>query len=245
MTIDLNCDLGEGAGNDEFIMPFISSANIACGFHAGSERTINDTIDLCFEHGVSIGAHPSFHDLKNFGREEQYLSPDQIYDLIILQLRIIHKLAIWKGGILKHVKPHGALYNMAAKDTGIAKAIAIAVKDYNEELILFGLSGSYSITEAKAIGLRTASEVFADRTYQDDGSLTPRSQKNALIENVNQSINQAMQMIKEKTVTTVSGNKIPIVADTICIHGDSAHAVEFVKAIHQQLKENHIAIKAI
>ena len=244
-VIDINCDMGEGSGSDEMIMPFISSANIACGYHAGNEAMIRQTIELALKNKVAIGAHPSFFDKENFGRTEIHLSADKIYDLIILQLRVIKQMTADLHTKLHHVKPHGALYNMSAKDPKIANAIANAVKDFDDELVLFGLSGSASIREAKQVELKTASEVFADRTYQDDGSLTPRSQTNALIEDVSISVKQVLQMIKEGTVTSINGNRISITADTICIHGDGKNAVEFVKAIHQNLKQNKIDIKAL
>jgi UPF0271 protein len=251
-AIDINCDMGECIGNpgspagrDELIMPFISSANIACGYHAGNETIIRQTIKLAQKNNVAIGAHPSFFDKENFGRTEMNIAPEKIYDIIILQLRLIEKIAKDLQARLHHVKPHGALYNMSAKDPMIANAIANAVKDFDEDLILFGLSGSCSIEEARQLNLKTASEVFADRTYQDDGSLTPRSQANALIEDSGKSVMQVLQMIKEGTVTSVSGNRIPITADTICIHGDGKNAVEFAKAIGQNLKQNKIDIKAI
>jgi UPF0271 protein len=244
-TIDINCDMGEGIGNDALLMPYISSANIACGFHAGDEDTMKRTIALCIEHDVAIGAHPSFYDKKNFGRTEMHLPPNEIYDLLILQLRSLDKIAKSRETKLHHVKPHGALYNLAAKNQEIAAAIARAVNDFDSTLILFGLSGSFLILEGKAMGLRTASEVFADRTYQDNGSLTPRSQQNALIENVDRCVEQALQMLNEKTVTTISGKKISIIADTICVHGDGKHAVEFTKAIHDNLVKNNIEIKKL
>jgi UPF0271 protein len=251
-AIDINCDMGEGIGNpalpagrDEMIMPFISSANIACGYHAGNETMIRQTIELAQKNNVAVGAHPSFFDKENFGRTEVNLAADEIYDIIILQLRLIKKVARQQHVKLHHVKPHGALYNMSAKDPVMANAIANAVKDFDEDLILFGLSGSHSIKEAGLLNLKTASEVFADRTYQDDGTLTPRSQANALIEDVDRSVQQALQMIKEGTVTSVNGNKILITADTICIHGDGKNAIEFAKAIYQDLKQNNIDIKAI
>lgn len=234
---DINCDLGEGAGNDEFIMPYISSANIACGYHAGDVDTIRRTIDLCIQHKISIGAHPSFYDRNNFGRTEMNLSPDDLYDLITQQLYIFKELTDLSDQKMLHVKPHGALYNMSARDVSIAKAIARAVRDFDNHLILFGLSGSHSISEAKNLGLKTASEAFADRTYQDDGSLTPRSQPNALIEDADKAARQVLQMINERSVTTVSGKTIPIVAETICIHGDGKNAVEFAKAIHNAIKK--------
>jgi len=251
-VIDINCDMGEGIGNpaspsgrDEMIMPFISSANIACGYHAGNETIIEQTIELARKNNVAIGAHPSFFDKENFGRTEMHLATDKIYDLIILQLRLIEKIAKHQHAKLHHVKPHGALYNMSAKDPTIASAIANAVKDFDEDLILFGLSGSHSIKEAALVNLKTASEVFADRTYQDDGSLTPRSKPNALIEDTAKSVIQVLQMIKEGMVTSVNGNKISISADTVCIHGDGKNAVEFAKAIYDDLKQNNIDIKAI
>src|SRR5436853_4082198 len=245
LTIDINCDMGEGIGTDEMIMPFISSANIACGYYAGDEHIMKQTIELAAKNHVAIGAHPSFLDKENFGRTEMNLPPEEVYDLIILQLKMIDKIIKRKKTKLHHVKPHGALYNMSAKDPAIANAIANAVKDFASSFVLFGLSGSHSIQEAEKLNLKTASEVFADRTYQDNGTLTPRSQPHALIENVEGSIAQVLQMIKEKKVTSINGKTISIVADTICIHGDGKNAVAFAKAIHQTLKENNIAIKAI
>jgi len=235
---DLNCDMGEGMGNDEAIMPFITSANIACGFHAGNGNIIGHTLSLALQHGVHIGAHPSFRDKENFGRKEMHPGHDKLYAIVLEQLIKIDLIAKQKGATLYHVKPHGALYNMAARDAEMASTIAQAVKDFNEELILYGLSNSFLITEAKALGLKTASEVFADRTYQNDGSLTPRSQPNALIEDDEQCMRQVLQMIQQGTVTTTSGSVVPIVADTICIHGDGKHAVRFAKKIYEALKQS-------
>ena len=245
LTIDINCDMGEGIGNDGAIMPLISSANIACGYHAGNEETIKETIEIAVKNNVAIGAHPSFFDRENFGRTEMHLSFDEVYDLVFLQLRTIDKLIKEKNKSLHHVKPHGALYNMSAKDPKVAKAIAQAVIDFNDELVLFGLSGSVSIEQAKIVNLKTANEAFADRTYQDDGSLTPRSKANALIDDVNKSVQQTLQMIKEKTVTSVNGKIIPIIADTICIHGDGKHAVEFAKEVHEFLRKENVEIKML
>ena len=245
MKIDINCDMGEGIGNDTAIMPFISSANIACGYHAGDEETMRRTIELCLQYNVAIGAHPSFSDKKNFGRTEMHLSTSEVYELVTKQIRLFDEIVKQCGASLHHVKPHGALYNMSAKDSQLATAIALAVKNMDEKLILYGLSGSYSINEANVIGLKTAHEVFADRTYQDDGSLTPRLKAKALIEDVNTMSKQVLQMIKDKTVTSLSGKTISILADTICIHGDGKHAVEFAKTIHHVLKQNNIDIKAI
>src|SRR3954452_7878211 len=216
LTCDLNCDMGEGIGNDKAIMPFITSANIACGYHAGDENTMRETVLLAKESGVAIGAHPSFLDRENFGRTEiKDIQPQQVYELVIAQITALHTIAKACDAVLHHVKPHGALYNMAAKDAHLSMAIARAVFDFDKNLVLFGLSGSFSISVAKAIGLKTASEVFADRTYQDDGSLTPRTKHNALIEGEEQSLQQVLAMIKKGTVITTSGKEIPIVAETI------------------------------
>ena len=233
--IDLNCDMGEGMANDAAIMPYITSANIACGFHAGNSDLIHYTIDLALKHKVHIGAHPSFRDKENFGRRELQMPLDKLYAIVIEQLIKIDLIAKQRGAIMHHVKPHGALYNMAAKDAKLAKTIAQAIKDFDESLILYGLSGSQLISEANTLGLKTASEVFADRTYQDDGSLTLRSHPHALIEDENKSIEQVLQIIHEGSLTTVSGNVIPIVAETICIHGDGKQAVKFAKAINKAL----------
>jgi UPF0271 protein len=230
-AIDLNCDMGEGIGNDALIMPYISSANIACGYHAGDETIMKETIDLALKYKVAIGAHVSFFDRDNFGRTEKKLPATEIYSLVKEQLILLNKILLPQGHAMVHVKPHGALYNMSARDPLMARTIAQAVKDSNDKLVLFGLSGSHSIQEAERIGLRTMSEVFADRTYQDDGSLTPRSVSGALIEDVKDVIQQASQMIKESTVTTITGKRIAIKAETICIHGDGKHAVDFAREL--------------
>src|SRR5688572_23525121 len=180
-NIDINCDMGEGAGNDERIMPFISSANIACGYHAGDEKSIWNCIELSLQHGVAIGAHVSFLDKENFGRKEIKLDPPAVYELVTQQLVIMFELTSALDTQIHHVKPHGALYNMAAKDPMLANAIAAAVKDFDHNLLFYGLSGSSLVTEAKKLGLATVAEVFADRSYQDDGTLTPRSMHGALI----------------------------------------------------------------
>ena len=237
MHIDINCDMGEGIGNDKALMPFITSANIACGYHAGDEETVRTTIQLAKQHGVNVGVHPSFFDRENFGRTERKTTPEEVYRLITEQLFLFQKIADAMDVPVHHVKPHGALYNMAARDTALARAVAQAVKDFSANLVLFGLSGSVSITEAKALGLQTRSEVFADRTYQDDGSLTPRSQPGALIGDKEQCVEQVMQMITSKTVKTTFGKVIPVAVDTICIHGDGRYAVQFAKAISQVVVE--------
>jgi UPF0271 protein len=242
--IDLNCDMGEGMDNDALLMPLISSANIACGYHAGSEAIMRATVALAKLSGVSIGAHPGFADKENFGRTEMKLSENELYQLVWDQLNLLKTITKELDTQLHHVKPHGALYNMAAQDASMAKVIAQAVKDFDDHLILYGLSGSYLISEAKALGLTTASEVFADRTYQDNGSLTPRSQANALIQDHASSLAQVLQMIQEQTVTSVFGKTISLTAETICIHGDGPHALSFAQQINTALHNASIKIQS-
>jgi UPF0271 protein len=240
--IDLNCDMGEGSGNEEAILPYISSANIACGYHAGDAKTIWETISLASKHNVAIGAHPSFHDKENFGRKHFDLTIEEIYELIIQQLLIFNDVAFSCDCILHHIKPHGALYNLSAKDKKVARSIAQAVKDFDDTLIVFGLSDSHSVHEAKALGLQVANEVFADRSYRDDGSLTPRTEKNALISEVDEVVKQALQLVINGTVNTVSGKELKVQADTICIHSDGANAALIAKRLNEAFKENHIQI---
>ncbi len=235
--LDINCDMGEGIGNDDLLLPFISSANIACGFHAGDAVTMWQTVESAIKHNVAIGAHISFHDRNNFGRSEMQWNGEEIYELVSQQLIILQEITSSLDTKMQHVKPHGALYNMSARDATLAKIIAKAVKDFDSHLILFGLSGSHSISEAKAVGLQTASEVFADRSYQDDGSLTPRSQPHALIEETYNVIAQVIQLITNGTVTSITGKTVPIIAETICIHGDGKNAVKFAMAIHKRITE--------
>ncbi|MGZ8537576.1 MAG: 5-oxoprolinase subunit PxpA, partial [Flavisolibacter sp.] len=207
--------------------------------------TIRQTIQLALKYGVNIGAHPSFRDKENFGRKEMHLNADKVYALVLEQLIKLDLIAKEEGATLHHVKPHGALYNMAARDAQLAKTIAQAVMDFNENLILYGMSGSFLIREAEMIGLNSSNEVFADRTYQDDGTLTSRSLLHALIEDENACIRQVKQMIQEGTVTTVTGKIIPIVAETICLHGDGRYALTFAKKLYKFLQEDNLATKKV
>jgi UPF0271 protein len=241
-TIDINCDMGEGMPGDALIMPYISSANIACCAHAGDEATMQRTAASAIEHGVAIGAHPGFADKENFGRTEMHLPSTAIYDLVTQQVFALQKIVNAMGASLQHVKPHGALYNMSARDPQLAATIAQAVYDVDSKLVLFGLSGSCSLQEAAKTGLATAAEVFADRTYQDDGSLTPRSQPNAMITDTKASMQQVLQMIRHATVTSITNKTIPISAQTICIHGDGAHALDFAKTLYHTLQNESIGI---
>ncbi|MEO5889993.1 MAG: 5-oxoprolinase subunit PxpA [Ferruginibacter sp.] len=245
MQIDINCDIGEGVGNEALLMPFISSANIACGYHAGDENEMKKMVALCLQHGVAIGAHPSFPDRENFGRSVMNFTADRIRHFIKEQLNTLNQIIIAAGGKMHHVKPHGALYNMAAKDVLLAMTIAEAVRDFDDGLIYYGLSGSVMIHEAMASGLQVAHEVFADRSYQPDGSLTPRSMPGALLTVVEQVLFQVMQLITEKQVTATNGEKMLVRADSICIHGDGPNAVELAREINHGLLAAGIRVKGI
>lgn len=247
--VDLNCDMGESfgpyqKGNDHDLLDFVTSANIACGFHAGDPATMKKTVKMALEKGVAIGAHPGLPDLTGFGRRNMDISPDEAYCLVVYQIGALHAFVQAEGGKMRHVKPHGALYNMAAKSPELAEAIARAVYNVNPELVLFGLSGSELVRAGEKVGLRTANEVFADRTYQMDGTLTPRRQKDALIIDEEQAVSQVIRMIKEGHVRSLQGTDVEIQADTICIHGDGVHALEFARNIHQTLMKAGISIQA-
>ena len=243
--IDLNCDMGEGAGNDAALMPLISSANIACGYHAGDDATLLETVQLAVDYGVSIGAHVSYPDKENFGRTEMNLAENEIYKLVQAQIERLKKFTDYHAIPIRHVKPHGALYNMSARDEALASIIAKAVFDFDPSLTLLGLSGSHSISAASAAGLKTASEVFADRRYEDNGALRSRSLPGAMLEDPEEVSQQVMQMITTKTVTAFSGRPVPVKADTICIHGDGPNATGFTRQIHHLLKKYSIDIKAL
>ena len=249
MRIDLNSDLGEsfGAytiGNDSEVLKYVSSANVACGFHAGDPFVMHKTVDLALSNNVAIGAHPGLMDLNGFGRRKMDIKPQEAYDIVLYQVGALNAFVKAAGGKLQHVKPHGALYNMAAKDEALSLAIAKAVYAVDPTLILFGLAGSYLIKAGEQIGLPTASEVFADRTYQPDGSLTPRTQPNAMITDDDKAIAQVLGMIKDGVVYTTDGQKINVKADTVCIHGDSLKALEFAKKITQALAKENIELSS-
>ncbi len=247
--IDLNCDMGEAFGNypmpnDEILFDSITSANIACGFHAGDPEVMQHTVFMAIKKGVAIGAHPGLPDLQGFGRREIKISANEVYQMTLYQIGALYGFVKAAQGKLHHVKAHGALYNMAAKNPALAKAIVEAVHDFDQTLILYGLAGSEMISAAKKIGTTTASEVFADRTYQDDGSLTPRTQANALITEEQLAIDQVMLMVQQQKVISVNKKTVPLKAETLCLHGDGAHAVEFAKLINTKLKSEGISIQA-
>ncbi len=242
-TVDLNCDMGEGCGNDTELMEFISSANIACGYHAGDATTMRKTVEMAVEKGVAIGAHPGYPDRENFGRVAMQMSPAKVNEIVSDQIATLNEFAIRADARLSHVKAHGALYNQAARDTELAAAIAEAVAAFDKELVLFCLSGSPMIAEAEKLGLRTASEVFADRTYQADGSLTPRTRPNALIHDTGEAVAQAVKMLASGAVKATDGSTVTLRADTICLHGDGKNALEFAIAINRAMKDNGIGIR--
>ena len=245
--IDLNCDLGESFGNykiglDEEVIRHISSANVACGFHASDPLVMQKTVALAKENGVCIGAHPGFPDLVGFGRRNMSVSPSEAKALVQYQIGALDAFCKAAGVKLCHVKPHGALYNMAGKDEILAQAVCEGIFEYDSNLILLGLSGSIMIEAGKKIGLRTANEVFADRAYEDDGSLVARSKPGAVITDENLAVSRVVEMVKNGRVTSITGNEIEIKADSICLHGDGVKAVEFAKRIKEELLKNGVEI---
>ena len=249
LTIDLNCDLGEGfgryeLGEDEQLLALISSANIACGFHAGDPVRMRLTVRRCIERGVAVGAHPGLPDLQGFGRREMAVSPQEAFDMVLYQIGALDAFVRAEGGVLHHVKPHGALYNMAARDMRLAEAITEAVYRFRPDLILYGLSGSRLIEAAKLRGLPYAEEAFADRTYRADGSLTSRSEPGAVLRTAEAAVRQALAIIRSGTVSTPSGEAVSLHADTLCVHGDGIHAVELLRQLRDALVEAGIRGKA-
>lgn len=249
-TVDLNSDLGEsfGAykiGRDADILPLVSSANVACGFHAGDPTIMEKTVQVCKESGTAVGAHPGFADLQGFGRRNMQLSPADAKNLVVYQVGALDAFCKSAGIRLQHVKPHGALYNMAAKDAALARAICEGIYAYNPALILLGLANSQMIAAAKEIGLPYAEEVFADRAYEDDGTLVARTKPGAMIHDEDEAVSRVITMIKKHSVTSISGKEIEICPDSVCVHGDSEKALLFVKKIRSALENEGISIKPI
>ncbi len=248
-TIDMNCDLGESfgvysLGRDREIIPLVSSVNIACGFHAGDPSVMRKTVALAMENKTAIGAHPGFFDLLGFGRRKMQVSSQEAYDLVLYQIGALHGFVRAAGGRLHHVKPHGALYNMAAVDENLARAVAEAVYDVDPTLILYGLAGSHSLSAAQSLGLRSAAEVFADRAYQADGSLMPRNLPGAVLTDEAACIRQVLMMVKTGKVQAGDGSQIGVQADTICIHGDGPMALAFAQQLRLTLEQENVQIKA-
>ncbi|MDK8182332.1 5-oxoprolinase subunit PxpA [Paenibacillus sp. UMB4589-SE434] len=248
--VDINCDMGESFGTyrlgaDVEILPYVTSVNIACGFHAGDPSVMKRTVTAALAHGAAIGAHPGLPDLAGFGRRNLDITPEEAYDMVVYQVGALFGFVKAAGGNMQHVKPHGALYNMAAANRTLSDAIAHAVYDVNPELILYGLSGSELVRAGQEVGLRIAHEVFADRTYQADGSLTSRREANALITDTEQAVQQVVRMVEAGVVRSVQGHDIAIQADTVCIHGDGAYALVFAQSLWQQLGETDIVVQSV
>ena len=245
--IDLNCDMGEsyGAwkmGDDAGIMPLISSANIACGFHGGDPATIRKTVRLAVDHAVAIGAHPSLPDIQGFGRRVMKISPQDMYDLVVYQAGAVEAFARAAGAKLHHIKCHGALYNMAATDEGLSEAMARAAKDLG--VMVYTLSNSTMMRVVKGKGVRALGEVFADRGYSDDGTLAPRDKPGGMIEDAQQSVKQALGMIEDGIVVSLGGKRVAVAADTLCLHGDQPNAVAFAKELRKTFTEKGIKVEA-
>ncbi len=247
LAIDLNCDLGESFGTytlglDAEVIPHVSSANVACGFHAGDPEVMAKTVSLAAAAGVAVGAHPGFPDLLGFGRRNMDVSAKEAKAYVLYQLGALQGFCLASGIKLSHVKPHGALYNMAGKNYDLARGICEAIASFDSSLILLALSGSQMLKAASALGLRAAREVFADRAYEEDGSLVARSKPGAMIEDEELAIGRVIRMIKEGKVTAVTGKDISLSADSVCVHGDGPKALDFVRRIRAALEDEGIAV---
>ena len=244
MVIDLNADLGEGWGQDEALLELVSSANIACGWHAGSADIMRRTVRSALARGVAVGAHPSFPDREGFGRRELRLPADSIYAGMLYQIGALAAIAGAEGACLSHVKPHGALYNQAARDKHLADTLVAAIRDFDPCLCVVGLAGSELITAARRAGLTAIEEVFADRRYNADGTLVKRDRPGALIADVEAAVAQTLAMVKTGQVTALDGSVVPLRGDTVCLHGDSTHAVALAQRIRQALEQAGLVIHA-
>ena len=238
-TIDLNCDMGEGfglykLGGDEELIKYITSVNIACGFHAGDPDWMQETVRLAEQHGVAIGAHPGFADLKGFGRRDMAISPQEVRNALVYQIGAL--TAFTRGKTLQHVKPHGAMYNMATEGGELAKAICQAILDVNAELILVALSGTHWVDVAKGMGIRVAQEAFMDRALNPDGTLVPRSKPESIIYDVEEVVQRGVKIVTEGRVTTITGEEVDVYADTLCLHGDNPESVHIATALRTELE---------
>jgi len=244
LVVDLNADLGEGAGHDEELLELVTSANIACGFHAGDADTIHRSIEAARDHGVAVGAHPSLFDRENFGRKELPVRPDEVFDAVTYQLGVFQAIAEAAGVRPNHVKPHGALYNMATRDEKIADAITRAIAKIDVKLILFAPDGSALAHAGEAHGLKIAREVFSDRNYLANGSLVSRTRPDALLHDPNEAATRVLRMLREGKVRSVDGTDVDVRAETICLHGDTPGAVEFARALRTRLESEGATIRA-
>ena len=245
MQIDLNADLGEGCDNDEALLALVSSANIACGWHAGDAKTMQQCVRWALDNGVAIGAHPSFPDRENFGRSEMNLPVDEVIAGMLYQIGALAAIVKAEGGRLAHVKPHGALYNQAVKDPALADALCEAVRRFDPSLKFFGLAGSGMIEAATRAGLQPVEEVFADRAYNADGSLVSRKLPGALIESDADAIAQTLSLVRDHRVTAIDGSTVAVNAQSVCLHGDGAHALEFAQRIRERLASEGISVRAM
>ena len=248
--IDINSDLGEFSEesrleNDRSVLRFVTSANIACGFHASDPFTMAKAVRMAKEAGVSVGAHPGFPDRENFGRREMPFPPEEVCAMMLYQIGALQAICRSEGTALTHVKPHGALYNMAAKDKTLALAIAEAIASYDKDLIFVGLSGSLMEQAAKEKDLRFAAEVFADRAYEDDGTLVSRSKAGAMIEDENLAVRRMLRLLREGVIESVNGRDIPLAADTICVHGDSPKALAFAAKLREALEQDGTPVRGM
>jgi len=243
--IDLNADVGEGAGHDVELMPFITSVNVACGAHAGDLQLMRTTVRLAHSHGVAVGAHPSFPDREGFGRRDLGLSPDEVEVFTAAQVGALAEVAAGEGVRLQHVKPHGALFNVAARDRPIADAVARATASVDPALILFGLPGSALVAAAVAAGLRSAREAFADRAYRSDGTLVPRTEPGAVIVDPDQVVARVVQAALTGTIVALDGTPVALEVDTICVHGDTPGAADLAARMHAALRDRGVAIMAV
>ncbi len=244
-SIDLNCDLGEGCGRDAELMPLVTSANIACGAHAGGDDTMRTTVELAQRYGVAIGAHPGFEDWANFGRYEQAVTPAEAAALVTRQIRRLRDIAREADAEMRHVKLHGALYHMASRDRLLAGAVVDAIRAAAKHPVIYALAGSELEKAARACGdVLVVPEVFADRTYQRDGSLTPRGRLDALIDDEGTAVAQVLRMVKEGLVRATDGTDVPITPGTICVHGDGPHAVTFARRLRRELMAAGIRVAA-
>lgn len=244
VKIDLNADLGEGSRADAELMTLVTSVNIACGFHAGNAQTMLESVRNAIKNGVAIGAHPSFPDRDNFGRTAMDLPPATVYAQVLYQIGALEAMVRAQNGVMRHVKPHGMLYNQAAKDADLADAIARAVWDCSPQLILVGLAGSELIRAGQRLGLTTRQEVFADRGYLPDGSLVPRTQAGALITDEGKALAQTLEMVRAGRVIAVDGTPANVQADTVCLHGDGEHALQFACRLRAAFSEEGILVSA-
>jgi len=245
MAIDLNCDMGEGAGEDEGIVPLVSSINVACGFHAGDPATIRATIRLAARHGVAVGAHPSYPDREGFGRAPMARSPEEVRDDVVYQVAAVRAFCAAEGVPLVHVKPHGALYNTAAQDPVLAAAICEAVRQVDPGLVIVCLAGSPMAGVVRSLGMRCAEEAFADRGYTPEGTLVPRGRPGALVDDPGAVAERVAAMARDRRVTSVAGTPVTVAADTICLHGDTPGAAVLAAAIRARLTRDGIEVRGL